>query len=268
MRPYYDDGAGIVIYHGDVREFARDSEAACVVTSPPYNVGLAYNEHDDAMPWPDYVELAEQSSKVMARALIEGGRVWLNITPTVPTDPLPPGDHSGRCYKTRVNLVKLWDDALEGAGLAYWDTGCWPTMGRGPSTAWGSWQSPSAPNLRGEWEAIIVRYLGTWGRETPPEHKGWKDTLGGWTPLTSNVWKMQPAQRNGHPAPFPVELPMRAIRLSTWPGETVFDPFCGEGSTLVAAKALGRCAVGVELNEAYCELAARRLAQGVLDFSA
>ncbi len=50
----------------------------------------------------------------------------------------------------------------------------------------------------------------------------------------------------GHPAPFPVELARRAIRLSTWPGEVVFDPFAGTGSTLVAARQLGRRAVGVE----------------------
>ena len=70
--------------------------------------------------------------------------------------------------------------------------------------------------------------------------KEWRDENGGWPALVSNVWRMQPEQRNGQPAPFPIDLPTRAIRLSTWPGETVFDPFCGGGSTLRAAKDLGR----------------------------
>src|SRR5579875_2638720 len=84
--------------------------------------------------------------------------------------------------------------------------------------------------------------------------------------LVSNVWRVQPVAPNGHPAPFPVELASRAIRLSTWPGEVVLDPFMGTGSTLVAARSLGRRAVGIDTSERYCEMAAKRLAQGVLDW--
>lgn len=68
----------------------------------------------------------------------------------------------------------------------------------------------------------------------------------------------------GQPAPHPAELPMRATRLSTWPGETVLDPFMGSGTTLRVAKDLGRKAIGIEVNERYCEIAAKRLAQEVL----
>ncbi len=90
--------------------------------------------------------------------------------------------------------------------------------------------------------------------------------------LTTNVWRIKPQQRGAdagdHPAPYPVELARRCIRLSTWPNEIVFDPFTGSGSTLVAAKQLGRRAIGFEVSERYCEIAAKRLAQGVLDFGA
>ena len=96
--------------------------------------------------------------------------------------------------------------------------------------------------------------------------EGWRDTVGAWPSLCSTVWNLAPARRAGHPAPFPVELARRAIRLSTWPDEIVFDPFAGSGSTLLAARQLGRRAIGVERSERYCELAAARLAQGGLDF--
>jgi DNA modification methylase len=74
------------------------------------------------------------------------------------------------------------------------------------------------------------------------------------------------AESVDHPCPKPVEWMTWAIERTSRPGETILDPFAGSGTTLAAAKQLGRKAIGIEIEERYCEIAAKRLAQGVLDF--
>jgi hypothetical protein len=270
LTPYYEDDA-CVIYHGDAGAILpRLSGVAASVFSPPYNVAIEYADHHDVMPWDEYEALAHRVCVGISIAQPHG-RTWVNVTPIVPATPIPAGDHSGRGSNPRRSLVAIWDEALRLGDHQPWDYVCWPTPGRGPGCAWGSWESPAGPNMRGEWEIILAAHTGpSWGRQTPEQFHGKKDAEGGWIDLTSNVWRMQPEARGPetghHPAPFPVALAMRAIRLSTWPGEIVLDPFMGSGSTLVAAKRLGRRAIGIDLSERYCEIAADRLAQGVLDF--
>jgi hypothetical protein len=72
--------------------------------------------------------------------------------------------------------------------------------------------------------------------------------------------------KNGHPCPKPLRWMTWAIGLASLPLETVLDPFAGSGTTLVAAKDLGRRAIGIEIEEKYCEIAAKRLGQEVMQF--
>lgn len=80
----------------------------------------------------------------------------------------------------------------------------------------------------------------------------------------SDVWHHNTAERNGHPCPKPLPLLLRILR--DIPAEVVLDPFAGSGTTLVAAKQLGRKAIGIEIEERYCEIAAKRLSQEVFQF--
>lgn len=80
------------------------------------------------------------------------------------------------------------------------------------------------------------------------------------------VWQMPPPSdaQGEHPCPYPEALPKRCILATSDAGDTVLDPFMGSGTTLRAAKDLGRKAIGIEIEERYCEIAAKRMAQEVL----
>jgi DNA modification methylase len=273
LTPYYDDGT-VALYCVDVADtdgqaLALEGQAAAVVTSPPYNVGLGYDcdPSGDALDWSAYRHLATTATTLTAAVLVPGGRAWVNTAVSVPAHPGSPTGEG----KRRVLLAHLWASELATAGLRLVDQVSWQSV-RGPGTAWGSWQSPASPNLRGDHELVTVACNGPWERRPPVGLEGWRDTVGGWQALCSTVWKVCTVSngrntdgRRDHPAPFPTELARRCIRLSTWPGEVVFDPFAGTGTTLLAARQLSRRAVGVERSERYCALAVERLAQGALD---
>jgi site-specific DNA-methyltransferase (adenine-specific) len=88
---------------------------------------------------------------------------------------------------------------------------------------------------------------------TPQEFMEW----------TNGLWSFngESRKRVGHPAPFPLELPKRCIKLFSYVGDTVLDPFAGSGTTLLAAITHDRLAIGIEIEPAYCELSKQRILQ-------
>jgi site-specific DNA-methyltransferase (adenine-specific) len=107
-------------------------------------------------------------------------------------------------------------------------------------------------------EVIVVLYKKRWRKMNSGKSDITKKEFIDWT---SGVWSFmgESKKRVGHPSPFPVELPRRCIKLFTFVGDTVLDPFLGSGSTLIACAKTGRKGIGVEIDKNYCELAKQRL---------
>ncbi len=135
----------------------------------------------------------------------------------------------------------------------------------GISTAWGSWQSASNPTLSDVHEYVIIFSKGTYSRSS--YNKENTITTEEFLKFTKSMWDFpaESATRTGHPAPFPIQLPYRCIQLYTFKGEVVLDPFCGIGSTCIAALKSGRHFVGYDVSREYLEMANRRINNLLLD---
>lgn len=220
-----------------------DRSIHLMVTSPPYNVGKDYDRDLDLG---EYRALLKDVFGETYRVLVDGGRACVNIA------------NVGR--KPYIPYHRFIIDAMEEIGFlmrgeVIWDKGA----GAGVSTAWGSWRSPSNPTFRDVHEYILVFSKGQFGRRV----EGGKASITSeqFVAWTKSIWSFSPesATRVGHPAPFPVELPSRLIRLFTYEGEVVLDPFCGVGTTCVAAATLNRHYVGMDLVEDYVQAARERI---------
>jgi site-specific DNA-methyltransferase (adenine-specific) len=108
-------------------------------------------------------------------------------------------------------------------------------------------------------ELIIILYKNTWKKTSgSKESDVTRDEFMSWT---NGLWTFngESKKRIGHPAPFPLELPKRCIKLFSYVGDTVLDPFVGSGTTLIAASMLERKGIGVDVDKGYCKLAKSRI---------
>ena len=238
-----------------------DDSVALVVTSPPYFAGKQYEEELDREGVPgSYIEYLALLRDVFAeckRVLEPGGRIAVNVANL--------GRKPYRSLAADVMTILQDDLRLLPRGEIVWQKG----EGASGSCAWGSFRSPTNPVLRDVTERVIVASKGRFGRARSPKERR-RDGLphestiaaDDFMALTLDVWDFPPesAVRVRHPAPFPVELPQRLMELYTFRGDLVVDPFCGSGSTLVAAARCGRDAVGYDLDPTYVELARARVA--------
>ena len=121
--------------------------------------------------------------------------------------------------------------------------------------------SASAPYVIAPVELIVVLYRAKWKRCSGSGHSS--ITRQEFMDWTNGLWTFngESKKRAGHPAPFPVELPRRCIKLFSFVGDTVLDPFLGTGTTTVAAAKWGRNSIGFEVDSHYLKLAENRITQ-------
>ena len=235
------------LIHGDVLTTNEvwDESVDLIVTSPPYNVDIQYNSHDDD---DDYLTYLDWTRRWLGRCydwLKHDGRMCLNI---------PLDKNKGGQQSVGADITKIAKDL----GYGYHSTTVWNEGNISRRTAWGSWMSASAPYVIAPVELIVLLYKDSWKKLAKGESDITREEFMDWT---SGVWTFNGEKKSkiGHPAPFPVELPMRCIKLFSYVGDTVLDPFLGSGTTMLAAKQSGRSSIGIEIDEEYCVLAKHRL---------
>ena len=234
-----------VIHCADARDMHHlpDNSVHMMITSPPYNVGKDY---DDDLSLSEYRDLLSGVLQETYRTLVQGGRACVNIANVGRTPYIP----------LHVDIMDIARECgFHMRGEIIWDKGA----SAGSSCAWGSWRSASNPVLRDVHEYILVFCKDAYKRRVTGENSVGRDEF---LEYTKSIWRFPSAsaRKANHPAPFPVELPLRLINLYSFIGDIVLDPFMGSGTTAEAAVNTDRRYVGYEINPAYVEHARARVA--------
>lgn len=252
QKPYFEQDR-ILIFNDDILKITSipENSVDLIITSPPYNVDIHYNSRGDNLSYDDYLEFTQKWIRKCFNLAKSEGRFLLNI----PLDKNKRGQKPVGADVTRIAKDIGWE---------YHSTIIWNEGNISRRTAWGSYMSASAPYVIAPVELILVLYKDSW-KKTGGSRKNdiTKQEFMNWT---NGVWTFQGQNKKGaggHPAPFPVELPRRCVKLFSFIGDTVLDPFLGSGSTLIASYLHNRKGIGVDIDKDYCDIAIRRLQQEV-----
>lgn len=213
----------------------EDESVDLVVTSPPYNVGKEYER--DVSEY-DYTKMLADVCSEFKRVLKPDGRLCINVPVTMNSE------------STTRFVMYEWETAILSSGLHIRDIITWNQTNSGNDTSWGSWKSASSPWLRHQCEFIIVGFNSQWKKI----NKGESDISGkDFMAWCIDHWDMPCARCKWHPAVFPEELPKRCIKLFSYVGDVICDPFAGSATTLKVARDLKRDAIGIEKEVKYCD---------------
>ncbi len=224
-----------------------------VVTSPPYNVGdekhnpIEYNTYEDRVAMEAYLTMLEKTFRRMKRVLTPDGRVVINI---------------GAKKNGRIPLNYFITEMMLYIGFNVYSQIIWDKGHTSRNSAFGSYLKPSCPSFVTTFEYILVFYKDE--RKLNPEYHETTDTdlvKEEFVAWARAIWSFPGKKNRIHPAAFPIELPTRCIKMLSYIGDVVLDPFCGVGTTCEAAKNLKRTYIGFDIDSLYIDEAKRRLGQ-------
>ena len=234
---------------GDSEEVLKKLPNNCVdlvFTSPPYNFGLDYENHDDGVHWEKYIEKLFAVFKECIRVLKYGGRIVINVQPLY-SDYIPIHHMITNFF---IQNKMIWRNEI------IWEKNNYNCK----YTAWGSWKSPSKPYLKYTWEFLEVFSKGD--LKHPGDSKNADITVDEFKKWVLAKWSIAPERKMkdfGHPAMFPEKLADRILKLFSFKGDIILDPFNGVGTTTKVAKETGRRYLGIDPSKEYCEKSEERL---------
>ena len=242
------DKSGVTLWKGDCLDTLRSGKVAppdLIITSPPYNIDIGYNSVNDKVPYSQYLGFIED---VLYRLFV-ASKLDTRLALNVPIDVSKNGNYPvGMDICTRAQK----------AGWKYKSTIVWNKRMTTRRNAWGSFKSASSPMLYAPCEFINIFYKEQWKKERRGKDDITKEEF---MEYAYAYWEFngEHRARNSHPAPFPVQLPYRLIKFLSYKGDVILDPFAGSGTTLLVARKLERLAVGIEIDEKYCEMIKARI---------
>ncbi|MBU4339124.1 transcriptional repressor LexA [Patescibacteria group bacterium] len=232
---------------GDVLDMMKkipDCSIHLAITSPPYNVGKDYDNHNDKMVYQDYLDWLNKVWIETQRVLVNGGRFALNIAPTGIRDFVP--IHHDFTNQFRKLGMKFRTEIL------------WYKQTMLKRTAWGSFKSPANPHIVPSWEYVLVFSKGD--NRLDGDQKMADITKEEFMKFSDGFWKIQPeTKRKGHPAPFPEELIHRLIKFYSYKGNNILDMFGGTGTVATIAARTDRNFIHMDISPQYCKVAKDRV---------
>jgi site-specific DNA-methyltransferase (adenine-specific) len=267
------------IINGDCIEVMKtfpEGSIDLVVTSPPYNVNIAYDVHKDDLPMDEYYEWTKDWLREAFRVLKDDGRIAVNVP-----NELNVQERGGRILFVAEFWMMMKEVGFKFSGLVDLTE---DSPHRVRQTAWGSWMSASAPYVYNPKECIILAYKKTNKKLTKGESQ-WKgvptdiEQPDGSTKnkmvyqdedkkefmnLVFGRWEYFADTRSLTKATFSMDIPSKAIKILTYKNDIVLDPFMGSGTSAFAAELLDRRWLGIELSPDYTEIARKRV-QALID---